>query len=686
MADYCEHSGIWAVMKARTRRAQVFVSYASVDRQTAELVVAALEDAGMPCWYAPRNIAPGSIYAESIIDAINTCRVILVLLTTSSSNSPHVIREIERAVGRKLPLLCIRFDSVILTGGLEYLLSISHWLDVQTKHHVDFIPQIIQDTKKLLRTGSRRSRQKTQASLVSAAEVIGGQNASALQPTIAVWSVQDLTATSDAQYLCDGIAEDIISRLSCLQGIRTLSSLTMSLARQQAKDPILIARRLGAEWLLQGSIIGDVQSRKANIRLTQVSSQSVVWSMSFDLDLSRLLDTQARIADMVSEKLGLQFSQRHASFSDAGGRRSAQATDTYLRARFHAGRRDRQSMLRAIELCKSTIENDSHYVEAMALLSEAYTLCANYGFQTTAKPGVQAFELATRALAINGKVPEVHIAMGLALRTSDFARAAESFRGASALSPGCLIARHYLAHVLVTLGRYSEAAEEEQKALEIDPLYPISRAHLVRVLIYEGKQQEAAQHLQSLIQDNLSPALTHSTIGWKHWCANEWEAACEQLQVALGFDSANVFCQDMYMDCLRRLLRFDDALAFALSPEVTQIPSHILHARVAQVYIDLGDSNAARQAHGAALAQLELTTASWLNNRSAAYYYNLALIEAMSGAPDDAAKHLLLAAHDGYRHHAELVTRPDWKLTLGPTRVARLRKQMKLEIERSEHL
>jgi TolB-like protein len=107
-----------------------FISYASADTAAARSVTASLERSGLSCWIAPRDVEPGTPYAESIIRAINSCRVMVVVLSESAISSTHVGKEIERASSKQRPIIALRTDSAPLTPSLEYFLSESQWIEV----------------------------------------------------------------------------------------------------------------------------------------------------------------------------------------------------------------------------------------------------------------------------------------------------------------------------------------------------------------------------------------------------------------------------------------------------------------------------------------------------------------------------------------------------------------------------
>lgn len=107
----------------------IFVSYSQADQDCAYALVARLEADGIVSWIAPRDIAPGSDWAAEIIDAIATARVMVLIFSASSNESPQVHREVERAVHKRVQVLPFRIEDVQPTKSLEYFLSSQHWMD-----------------------------------------------------------------------------------------------------------------------------------------------------------------------------------------------------------------------------------------------------------------------------------------------------------------------------------------------------------------------------------------------------------------------------------------------------------------------------------------------------------------------------------------------------------------------------
>jgi hypothetical protein len=117
---------------AVTRRVvgtEIFISYSTEDKPVADAVCNNLESQGIRCWIAPRDILPGTNYQEAIIDAIDSSRIMVLIFSSHSNNSPHVIRELTRAVSKGVVVIPFRIEEVSPSKSMEYLISVPHWLD-----------------------------------------------------------------------------------------------------------------------------------------------------------------------------------------------------------------------------------------------------------------------------------------------------------------------------------------------------------------------------------------------------------------------------------------------------------------------------------------------------------------------------------------------------------------------------
>jgi TIR domain len=118
----------------------VFVSYASKDKTVADALCARLESAGIRCWIAPRDIVPGTSYGQSIIEAIQVAKVMVLVFSSNANASSHIPKEVERAMSNGVVILPFRIEDVAPGRSLDYFIGSVHWLDAMTpplEKHLD---------------------------------------------------------------------------------------------------------------------------------------------------------------------------------------------------------------------------------------------------------------------------------------------------------------------------------------------------------------------------------------------------------------------------------------------------------------------------------------------------------------------------------------------------------------------
>ena len=125
--------------------ADIFISYSSKDERIANEICVAFENEGLNCWIAPRNIQVGKEYGGEIIKGIEGCKVFFLCLSKSSNESQHVLREVERAVNRKLPIIVYQHEETVLSKSLEYFLASTQWFVPNENNDMDELLRIVKE-------------------------------------------------------------------------------------------------------------------------------------------------------------------------------------------------------------------------------------------------------------------------------------------------------------------------------------------------------------------------------------------------------------------------------------------------------------------------------------------------------------------------------------------------------------
>lgn len=116
----------------------VFLSYSSQNIEAAQAICHVLEQNGIRCWMAPRNIPPGLDYGDVIEDAIKACTTVVVLFSEPASSSQYVKSEINIAFEEQKTIIPFRLDHTPLSGQNRLILNKTHWIDAYPDYKTKF--------------------------------------------------------------------------------------------------------------------------------------------------------------------------------------------------------------------------------------------------------------------------------------------------------------------------------------------------------------------------------------------------------------------------------------------------------------------------------------------------------------------------------------------------------------------
>ena len=112
---------------------QVFISYSTKDQLQAEAVRNVIEQNGISCWMAPRDIPGGSNYTKEIPNAIRGCQAFVLMLSENAQNSPWVLKELDRAVNDGKIILPFQLEEITLSDEFNFLLTGAQRYDAYQK-------------------------------------------------------------------------------------------------------------------------------------------------------------------------------------------------------------------------------------------------------------------------------------------------------------------------------------------------------------------------------------------------------------------------------------------------------------------------------------------------------------------------------------------------------------------------
>lgn len=339
--------------------------------------------------------------------------------------------------------------------------------------------------------------------------------------SIAVLPFRNLTADPANDYLCVGLAEEIVHALSRIEGLKvaaTRSAFSFSGKDVDVRD---IGRDLHVEVVLEGSIRLAKNRMRITVQLVSAESGYHVWSQRYDRQLSQTFELKGDIALEIVEALEITLPGPERARVGKRDTENAKAHQLYLQGCFHTGRFTAEGFRTGIEYLNQAIAEDSNYALAYAELARAYHRISHVHLRP-AESFMKVKAAAERALELDEDLAEAHSL--LAVVAANFYRlpkdAEEGFRHALELAPYNSPIHQRYGSFLMTQGRLAAAVAEFCKAKQLDLLCPILNVLLSATYYFAREPLPALKHAREAILQNeslwfgyWSAALAHEQLG-----------------------------------------------------------------------------------------------------------------------------------------------------------------------------
>ncbi len=436
----------------------------------------------------------------------------------------------------------------------------------------------------------------------------GGAGAAGEGPaTLAVLPFTNLTGDGGLDYLCDGIATGLITKLSRIRGLRMISRSETWAYRDKGAEEI--GRLVGAGTLLEGQVQREGDTLRVTVNLIDQHDASILWAESFEGNPDGLFGLEYRIASGLARVLAVRLSRGERERLGRDPTASSRAYDLYLRGRRALDERPGvEAAATAASHLREAVRLDPGFALAHVALSEALWRLA-----VERRPGAAdaAEREARRALELDPDLPTARVALARALRLSgdadasiaglqavlaDHPHPAEAERelaigyenvGDPAQAEACLRAAvgmepddwsnwNALGGYLVRAGRYPAARTAyEQAARLAAPGNSWPQENLAAVRLLEGDFTAAVAAFEQLGTASADPVLA-SNMGTAYFFLGRLDRAEELYRRAVQLDPRN--------------------------PD--------LHRNLADLYLRRGDDAAARASYRRALALVETSLAT----------------------------------------------------------------------------
>jgi TolB-like protein/DNA-binding winged helix-turn-helix (wHTH) protein/lipoprotein NlpI len=313
--------------------------------------------------------------------------------------------------------------------------------------------------------------------------------------SVAVLPLYNLSGDPSQEYFADGMTDALTTYLAQMRGIRVISRTSAMNYKGQKKALPEIAKELGVEAVVEGSVSRSNGVVHVNAQLIYAPGDSHIWAHSYEGAASSLPTMESKIANDLARSIGATTPLESTSHSLRAVSENSEAYDLYLRSLPHYGLETREENDQAIHLLERSVEIDPQFAAAYAALTTAYRDRA-FGGETNEPQWIdKASAAVAKAIALDPNLPEAYVSRGYLLwsRANGWSveRAVADYRHALKLNPNLAEAHHQLANVYNHVGLLDKAEQEINKAIVLDPLKPAIRFRVGINLLYRGKYDES---------------------------------------------------------------------------------------------------------------------------------------------------------------------------------------------------
>ena len=320
--------------------------------------------------------------------------------------------------------------------------------------------------------------------------------------TVAVLPFENLGRDPARDYIADGLTDQVISSLAVLDGL-TVPSRTSSFAlRGRTVGMAEAGSELGADYLVEGSVLQTNDRVRVNAALIRVRDDSRVWSGRFDRELTDVVTAQEEISQSIVDTLRLKLRPGRRRYEE-----NIEPFTLYLRGRQMMASfpsQNRTIVESALDYYEQAIAKDATFAPAYSGIADVYLAVErNIGVAPTLGPDLlaQAKTAARRALELDPLLSEAHSSMGsIDAREYAWQEAEHHLRRAIELNHNNVMAHLELGfHVLLMQRRVDEGLDEVRRAVRLDPLSPYANTEFGRALFWARRYDAAIDQLRVAI-------------------------------------------------------------------------------------------------------------------------------------------------------------------------------------------
>jgi serine/threonine protein kinase/tetratricopeptide (TPR) repeat protein len=418
-------------------------------------------------------------------------------------------------------------------------------LNEEPRHITGLRPAVPIDLKRVISRmlakdpdGRFRSAEEVRAALVEVKRVLEDSAVKPpadAKPSIAVLPFVDMSPDGDQEYFCDGIAEEITSALTKLEGLRVVARTSAFSFKGKNVSIPDIGMRLGVETLLEGSVRKAGNRLRIAVQLTNAADGYDLWSEQYDREFEDIfaIQDEIRLAIVDQMKVTLLHEDRAALVKRYTV--DPEAYSLYLKGRFFWSKRTEDGYRKALDYFKQAIDQDPAYALAYVGIADCYDLLGWYDYLAPEKAFPKARAAAHKAMEMDERLAEAHATAGWICANYDWSWscAETNYNRALELNPGYATAHQWYAEYLSYMGRHEEAIRHAEQAVQLDPLSIIINCDLGQVLYYAREYDRAIEQLGRTLEMEAGFSITHYFLAFAYLQRRNHTEALQSAQRAL---------------------------------------------------------------------------------------------------------------------------------------------------------
>jgi len=361
--------------------------------------------------------------------------------------------------------------------------------------------------------------------------------------SIAVLPFKDMSPQRDQDYLCEGLAEELINALAQIKGLKVAARTSAFSFKGKDEDIREIGRRLNVESILEGSIQKSGNQLRITTQLICVSDGYHLWSERFDRNIKDVFAVQDEISMAVVEKLKVELMAGEKEKVTKRHTRDEKAYELYLKGRYHWNRRSPKDMVMAVDYFQRAIDKDSGYALPYVGIADVFNMLAEFGFIQPQDAYLKSRSLLQKAREIDDSLSELYYSLAIITYCYEWdLPAAESLaRRAVELNSQNMWAHLASAEIIGVRRRLEDALEEAKKAVEIDPLSAMPHSLYGIILEYMDAEKGREYELKTLAMEPDNP-MFQVWAGMDYLCKPSFpEKAIEHLQKAIELGASSAY-------------------------------------------------------------------------------------------------------------------------------------------------